>query len=158
MRTLVGIDPGSRITGYGVLRIEQDEVRHIDHGRIRAGSAERGARLIEIYHRITDVLAEHQPHAVAMEEVFMAKNPTSALVLGQARGVILGACIARQVEVHDYPSTQIKRMVTGDGHASKHKVQFMVRVALELTETPEEDAADALAAALCHHRSLGSQA
>ena len=152
--TLLGIDPGSRITGFGVLRVEESGVRHVDHGRIRANSGERGERLIEIYGRITEVLAEHRPHAVAMEEVFMAKNPTSALILGQARGVILGACIAHQVKVHDYPSTQIKRMVTGDGHASKHKVQFMVRVALELTETPEEDAADALAAALCHHRSL----
>ena len=153
--TLVGIDPGSRITGFGVLRIEDNEVHHVEHGRIRASASERGERLVHIYERITEVLAAHKPHAVAMEEVFMAKNPTSALVLGQARGVILGACIAQHVKVHDYPSTQIKRIVTGDGHASKHKVQFMVRVALQLTETPEEDAADALAAALCHHRSLG---
>lgn len=158
MQTFLGIDPGSRITGYGVLRIDNGEVRHVDHGRIRAKSGERGARLIEIYQRVSEVLAEHKPHAVAMEEVFMAKNPTSALILGQARGVILGACIERQVTVHDYPSTQIKRIVTGDGHASKHKVQFMVRAALQLSETPEEDAADALAAALCHHRSLGALA
>ena len=156
--TLLGIDPGSHITGYGVLRVDNGEVRHIGHGLIRAGKGERADRLIEIYQRVSQVLAEHKPQAVAMEEVFMAKNPASALILGQARGVILGACIAKHIEVHDYPSTQIKRIVTGDGHASKHKVQFMVRVALQLTETPKEDAADALAAAICHHRSAGAPA
>ena len=154
VQTILGIDPGSRITGFGVVGVENGKIWHIDHGRIRATGKERGERLVEIYQRLSDVLALHKPGAVAMEEVFMATNPSSALVLGQARGVILGACIGKGLRVHDYPSTQIKRMVTSDGHASKHKVQFMVRVILELTETPEEDAADALAAAICHHRSL----
>ncbi len=153
MQTILGIDPGSRITGYGVVGVENGKVRHIDHGRIRARAKERGERLVEIYQRLSEVLDTHSPAAVAMEEVFMATNPSSALVLGQARGVILGACIGKGLRVHDYPSTQIKRMVTSDGHASKHKVQFMVRVILELDQTPEEDAADALAAAICHHRS-----
>ena len=153
MQTILGIDPGSRITGFGVIGVDNREIRHIDHGRIRTTAKERGERLIEIYQRLSEVLDFHSPEAVAMEEVFMATNPSSALVLGQARGVILGACIGKGLRVHDYPSTQIKRMVTSDGHASKHKVQFMVRVILELDQTPEEDAADALAAAICHHRS-----
>lgn len=153
MQTILGIDPGSRITGFGVVGVENGALRHIDHGRIRATAKERGERLVEIYQRLCEVLEFHNPQAVAMEEVFMATNPSSALVLGQARGVILGACISKSIQVHDYPSTQIKRIVTSDGHASKHKVQFMVRVMLELDQTPDEDAADALAAAICHHLS-----
>lgn len=141
-----------------MVEVENGKIRHVDHGRIRTGAKERGERLVEIYQRLSDVMDIHKPAAVAIEEVFMATNASSALVLGQARGVILGACIGKSLKVHDYPSTQIKRMVTGDGHASKHKVQFMVRVLLELTETPEEDAADALAAAICHHLSLGADA
>lgn len=158
MQTILGIDPGSHVTGFGVVGVENGEIRHIDHGRIRARAKQRGERLIEIYQGVSDVLDLHNPTAVAVEEVFMATNPSSALVLGQARGVILGACIGKGFRVHDYPSTQIKRMVTSDGHASKHKVQFMVRVILELDQTPEEDAADALAAAICHHRNSGAEA
>ena len=149
----LGIDPGSRVTGFGVVSLEAGKIRHVEHGFIRPKAGDRGSRLIEIYHGLVEVLNRHHPESVAMEEVFMAKNVTTALVLGQARGVILGACISQGLRVHDYPSTNIKRIVTGDGHASKHKVQFMVRAVLELRETPQEDAADALAVAICHCRS-----
>ncbi len=152
--TILGIDPGSRTTGYGLISAASGVLRHLCHGQIRSSAADRRERLFEIYQRLAAELRQQRPDVVAMEEVFMARNPASALVLGQARGVILGACFGEGLVVHDYPSTQIKRMVTGDGHASKHKVQFMVRVMLELSETPAEDAADALAAAICHHLSL----
>ena len=153
MPIYVGIDPGSRITGFGVVAFETGQIRHVDHGCIGSKSGDLGMRLTEIHRDLSQVIARHKPDAVAMEKAFMAQNAHSALVLGQARGVILGACISQNVQVHDYPSTNIKRIVTGDGHASKHKVQFMVRAILELTETPQEDSADALAAAICHCRS-----
>lgn len=153
MAIYLGIDPGSRITGFGVVSFEADKIRHVDHGCIGSKSGDLGVRLIEIHHALSQVVARHKPDAAAMEKAFMARNAHSALVLGQARGVILGACISQNVQVHDYPSTNIKRIVTGDGHASKHKVQFMVRAILELDETPQEDSADALAAAICHCRS-----
>lgn len=150
MALILGIDPGSRVTGFGVVRAEGTQPVYVASGCIRAKGAEMPKRLGEIFQGIGEVIATYQPEVLAIERVFMHRNADSALKLGQARGAALVAAVSRGLSVHEYSPNEIKQAVTGRGHAAKHQIQHMVSVLLKLSATPPADAADALAAALCH--------
>lgn len=151
MRVL-GIDPGSNATGYGVVEHDAGRLAHVAHGTLEPGR--RGlplaARLSELHAQVAEILALHVPDAVAVEQVFVASSPRSALVLGQARGAVLCAIGAVGLGVCEYSASEVKRAVTGSGSADKRQVQRMVRRLLELEATPAPDAADALAVAIRH--------
>lgn len=147
---MLGIDPGSRITGYGVLAVDGATVTYVASGCVCSESAQFVARLGEIYAGVTEVIATHRPSAVAIEEVFLARNPSSALKLGQARGVAIAAAVAGGLPVYEYAARRVKQALVGTGRASKEQVQHMVKVLLGLPAAPAADAADALAIAICH--------
>jgi crossover junction endodeoxyribonuclease RuvC len=147
---VLGIDPGSRITGYGVIGSDGNRLRYLDAGTIRTLDGEPADRLRRIFEGIARVIGVHRPDEVAVEKVFMNNNAGSALKLGQARGVAIAAAGCADVAVFEYSATQIKQAIVGRGHADKRQVQHMVKVLLGLPEAPTEDAADALAAAICH--------
>ncbi len=147
---VLGIDPGSRITGYGLLEIDHKQMSYVASGCIRPEAVGLPERLAEIYHGVHEVIATHKPEIFVIEEVFIARNPSSALKLGQARGVAIAAGVAHGLPVHEYASRTVKLAVVGTGRASKQQVQHMVRVILQLPGTPAADAADALAIAICH--------
>ena len=150
---ILGIDPGSRVTGYGI--IESDGVRstYVSSGCIRASDSEFPARLKTIFDGVAAVVGEFTPDEIAIEQVFVSKSVQSALKLGQARGAALAAALARSLPVSEYAPNAIKRAVTGQGHADKVQVQHMVRVLMRLSQPLAADAADALAVALCHAHS-----
>jgi crossover junction endodeoxyribonuclease RuvC len=153
MRVL-GIDPGSVITGYGLVEDRGPELQVVAFGAIatRAG-APFPQRLLRIFRELRAVVADHRPDCAAVVAVFFAKNVQSALRLGQARGVALLAVAEAGIEVAEYAPREIKQAVTSYGHAGKGQVQEMVRILLGLPEAPEPpDAADALAIAICHHQ------
>ena len=152
MRVL-GVDPGSRTTGYGLIDRDGPRVSYVASGCIRTRAAYFHGRLAEIYRGIETVIDDYGPAEVAIEEVFVARNPNSALKLGQARGAAIAAAIARDMPVTGYAARRVKQAVVGTGRATKHQVQHMVRAALKLNESPAADAADALAVALCHAQS-----
>lgn len=147
---VMGIDPGSTITGYGVVEARGAELHHIDSGAIRVPRTDTCARLAFIAEKIRDAIRRNQPDSVAVEKVFIARNARSALTLGQARGAALVACGELCESVQEYSALEIKQAVVGRGRADKVQVQHMVRVLLALRETPQADTADALACAICH--------
>ena len=147
---ILGIDPGSRITGYGLVEATGADVRFLDCGLIQAGGDDFAARLKRIFDGIGKIVAEHAPTELAIEKVFVHRNATSALKLGQARGAALLAAATRELAVFEYSPNEIKQAVTGRGHAGKEQIQHMIRVLLQLKEAPAADAADALAVAVCH--------
>ncbi len=147
---ILGIDPGSRITGFGVIESDGKKTHHIASGCIRASGDEFTHRLKQIYDGIAEVVATHNPEHIAVEQVFVHKSVTSALKLGQARGAALAAALARSLPVHEYAPTAVKRAVTGQGHAEKIQVQHMVKLLTGLRGQLNADQADALAIALCH--------
>lgn len=154
MRVL-GIDPGSRHTGYGVVEAKGTRLRLVACGTVSPGEGlPLAARLAAIHAELTRVIRRTAPAAVSVEEVYHAVNARSALVLGQARGAALVAAAAASVEVHEYAASEIKRAVTGTGRAQKEQVARMVAMLLGAAEAPgDEHACDALAAAICHlHR------
>ena len=147
---ILGIDPGSRVTGYGVIDMVGVKPCYVASGCIRTAEGALEQRLAQIYAGLSEVVGLHRPSQVAIERVFMAKNPDSALKLGQARGVAL-VCIANHgLGLAEYAARQIKQAVTGQGGADKEQVQHMVQRLLKLPGLPQADAADALATALCH--------
>lgn len=151
---ILGVDPGSRITGYGVIEKEGHLLRFISCGVIKPDPKRSfPERLGEIHAGICEVIAEHRPATAAVEEVFLAANPQSALKLGHARGVILLAAVSGGLAIHEYAARLVKQTVTGSGRAAKAQMQQMVTILLKLSAQPSEDAADALAAAICcaHH-------
>jgi crossover junction endodeoxyribonuclease RuvC len=151
---ILGIDPGTRITGYGIIDVEGNRLRHVDNGIVKTSSSEPlPLRLKAIYDGLTMVLREFSPEAVAIEQVFLAKNPKAALTLGHARGTAVIASVNLNLEVHEYSALQVKSAVVGYGHAAKQQVQHMVKALLNLPEVAQEDAADALAVAICHANS-----
>jgi crossover junction endodeoxyribonuclease RuvC len=157
LNIILGIDPGSRITGYGVLRQVGTKFEYLGSGCIRVQGDELAPRLQQIYNGVTEIIRQFQPTMFAIEQVFMAKNPDSALKLGQARGAAIVAATNNQLPVSEYSARQIKQAVVGKGSAEKAQVQHMVTYLLKLPATPQADAADALAVALCHghtHQSL----
>ncbi|MFT5259338.1 MAG: crossover junction endodeoxyribonuclease RuvC [Saprospiraceae bacterium] len=149
MRVL-GIDPGSRITGLGVVELKGRELIGIQSQAVRLGSGELSLRLGDIYQAVTNMILETKPDVVAVEQVFMATNAKAALILGHARGSAVCAAVNAGVPVVEYSAKQIKQAVVGTGGADKAQVQHMVRILLRLTKTPQSDAADALACAICH--------
>lgn len=151
---ILGIDPGSIFTGWGVVELEGSKMRHGAHGVIATSTAlGQAERLKQIYRGIQEVIQKHRPVAMSLEKVFFSRNVQSALKLGQARGVALLAAAESQIVVSEYSATEIKAAVVGYGHATKEQIQRMVSALLCLRSPLRADAADGLAAAICHiHR------
>mgnify|MGYP001822023252 FL=1 len=155
---ILGIDPGTRITGYGIIDVEGNRLRHVDNGIIKTRSSDPlPLRLKIIYDGLSTILKEFSPQAVAVEQVFLAKNPRAALTLGHARGTAVLSAVNLGLEVHEYSALQVKSAVVGYGHAAKQQVQPMVKALSNLPEVAQEDAADALAVAICHANSRTMQ-
>jgi crossover junction endodeoxyribonuclease RuvC len=151
---ILGIDPGSVITGYGLIRKEGNRLIHLDNGALRTDSADNfPGRLGHIFSMVTGIIDEHVPDAVAVENIFFANNVQSALKLGQARGAAIVACVTRGLPVYEYTALQVKQAVVGHGKAAKEQVQQMVKSLLNLPEAAQADASDALAVAICHAHS-----
>jgi crossover junction endodeoxyribonuclease RuvC len=158
MRVL-GIDPGSRRTGWGVVQLEGTRLRPVGAGTIAIAEKLPLPRRLHLIHQgLQQVIAEHQPEAVAVEEIFFAKYANAALKLGHARGVALLVAAESELEVHEYPPAVVKRTVVGRGAADKTQVGRLVMALLGLKESPEEDAADALAVAITHIQASRSKA
>ncbi len=156
---ILGIDPGSRITGYGVIEAENTHLQFIACGVIKTTSTYPFAhRLNEIFDGINEVIQVHRPEIAAVEDVFMATNPRAALKLGQARGAAIVAAMQNKLTVRDYSPKLVKQAVVGYGQAEKTQIQNMVRLLLKLSATPSSDAADALAVAICHANSMKMEA
>jgi crossover junction endodeoxyribonuclease RuvC len=148
---ILGIDPGSSVTGYGVVERRAGGLVHVAHGTLRPPRhVPLAFRLDYLGRAVAEVIERHAPDCVVVEQVFVAVSPRSALVLGQARGAILAAVAAGGLPVSEYAPARIKRSVTGNGRASKQQVKLMVRRLLALDRLPASDAADALAAAISH--------
>ena len=149
MRVL-GIDPGSRNTGLGVVDTVNDGLRPVAYQCIRMGNEPLPGRLGRIYLGVQDMITQYEPDQVAIEQVFVANNAKSALILGQARGSAVCSAVNAGRAIFEYSALQIKRALVGSGNAKKEQVQYMVRVLLGLTRMPGADEADALACAICH--------
>jgi crossover junction endodeoxyribonuclease RuvC len=154
---ILGIDPGSRVTGYGIVDSQGTHVRLVDCGAISA-NGDHGDRLRRIFEEVGRIVVRHAPDEVAIERVFVHRNADSALKLGQARAAALCATFASALPVHEYAARHIKKAVVGRGAADKSQVQHMVRMLLAMSEMPVPDAADALAAAICHAHERGARA
>lgn len=153
---ILGIDPGSRITGYGVIRKEGNRLIHIDNGAIFTDSAtDFPGRLKHIFEGLAEIIKKFSPDAIAIEDMFFANNVQSALKLGQARGAAIVAGVSASLPVSEYTALQVKQSVVGHGKAAKEQVQHMVKVLLGLPEIAQADASDALAVAICHANSHG---
>ncbi|MEM9100732.1 MAG: crossover junction endodeoxyribonuclease RuvC [Pseudomonadota bacterium] len=150
MSIILGIDPGSRITGYGVVKRINNRYQFLSCGCIRVEKGDLSHKLHEIFSGLSGILKQYKPDEAAIEKVFMAKNADSALKLGQARGAAITAVAAHGLTVGEYSARQIKQAVVGTGAAEKHQIQHMVKLLLNLNRQPPVDAADALAVAICH--------
>lgn len=151
MAVILGIDPGSRITGFGVIKEHNRKIEYVDSGCIRTSPEhELSDKLLQIYNGICQLMDCYCPSEVAIEQVFMHQNPSSALKLGHARGVAMVAAASHRVKVSEYSPREIKQTVVGYGGAEKTQVSHMVVQLLSLTSSPQADAADALAIAICH--------
>jgi crossover junction endodeoxyribonuclease RuvC len=156
VRRILGIDPGLRVTGFGLLIQQGNKLIYVTSGCIRASGDSLPVRLGIIARDIAHVIAEERPDEVAVEKVFVNVNPNSTLLLGQARGAAIAAAVLAGLPVHEYTAGQVKQAVVGRGRALKPQVQEMVRRLLDLPGAPSPDAADALACAICHaHGSTG---
>lgn len=153
MRRILGIDPGSRITGYGVIESDGSRSVHIASGCIRLEQTELPERLGEIYRAVSQVIADYAPTEMAVEEVFVSKNPSSALKLGHARGAAVCAGVMAGLPIAEYTPRRIKQTVVGTGAADKEQVQHMIKLILQLEGKLAADQADALAVAISHAHS-----
>ncbi|MEQ8952963.1 MAG: crossover junction endodeoxyribonuclease RuvC [Gammaproteobacteria bacterium] len=156
MSIVLGIDPGSRRTGYGLIRVAGNKLSYVDAGCITTGSGEQAERLHIIFTELCAVIASHQPQQAAIEDVFVGRNVSSALKLGQARGSAMVACLSHELPLSEYSARQVKKAVVGAGAADKQQVQHMVKAILGVDATLVEDAADALAVAICHANTQAS--
>ena len=147
---ILGIDPGLRITGFGVIEKSGNKLRYVTSGCVKSGAGELTFRLKTLLEGLAEVIAANRPHEVAIEKVFLNVNPRSTLALGQARGTAICAAVIAGLPVAEYTALQVKQSVVGKGHAQKEQVQHMVRRLLALPGNPSPDAADALACAICH--------
>jgi len=148
---IIGIDPGSRITGYGIIDKNGPRLGYVTCGTIRTlQEKDFSRRLLVIFDGLAEVMARYQPEVAAVEDLFVAHNPRSALKLGQARGSAVVAAMKQGLLVYDYTPRMVKQAVAGYGQASKEQVQHMVQALLELSGAPSQDASDALAVAICH--------
>lgn len=155
---ILGIDPGLATTGYGIVAVEKGKTKPVTFGAILTkADSPTTDRLLYLYERLSELAIKHQPEVAAVEQLFFNRNVSSALAVGQARGVAL-LCLAQHgIGVHEYTPLQVKLNLTGHGRAEKMQVGYMVRALLNLTEVPRpDDVADALAVALCHASHAGS--
>ncbi len=151
MERILGIDPGSRVTGYGIVDSDRGRAFFVACGVIKTNPERSFShRINEIFDGINQVIQVHNPSVAAVEDVFVAQNPRSALKLGQARGAAVVAAMQNGLRVCDYSPKMVKQSVVGYGQAAKAQVQHMMKVLLNLPDEPSSDAADALAVALCH--------
>ena len=159
MTIILGIDPGSIRTGYGIIKSDSNNLSHIAHGTIITKGKTVAERLHDIHSTLCKIIAEHTPNEAAIEEVFMQINVQSALKLGQARGAALVALAQYALPIAEYSPREIKKTASGYGAATKEQMQFMVKMQLQLAVNPQADAADALAIAICHsqHRAFLSR-
>ena len=154
---ILGIDPGLRVTGFGLIQMQGGKPHYVASGCIRSGEGELPQRLAVLAEGIREVVVHYQPDIAAVEQVFVNVNPQSTLLLGQARGAVVVTLVQQGLQVFEYTALQVKQAVVGNGHADKIQVQDMVKRLLHLPANPQADAADALACAICHaHHSSGS--
>ena len=150
---ILGIDPGLRVTGFGVIEQQNKQIKYVTSGRIKTSGSDLSERLKEIVVGVGEVIAQYGPDVAAIEKVFVNVNPQSTLLLGQARGAAIAAVVMKNVTVAEFTALQVKQSVVGNGHADKSQVQEMVRRLLNLPAVPSTDAADALACAICYAHS-----
>ncbi len=149
---ILGIDPGTAVTGYGIIRCWRGEVKLIDHGSIKTSTNDDAIKRLDlIYQQMLALLRQHKPHVLAIESLFFNLNAKSALAVGQAMGVIKLAAARKKIKVFEYPPLRIKMELTGNGRAKKRQIQSKVRQTLKVRRLPRPThAADALAVAICH--------
>ncbi len=150
MVRILGIDPGLRVTGFGVIDAAGGRLAYVTSGCVRSGEGTLPERLRVLLDGLAEVIAAQRPQQVVVEQVFVNVNPKSTLLLGQARGAAISAAVIAGLPVAEYTALQVKKAVVGKGHAGKEQVQNMVRRLLALPGDPSPDAADALACAICH--------
>lgn len=147
---ILGIDPGSQKTGYGIIRAEHGAVSYVESGLIRLGRGPIAGRIATLITGMEQLLCAHQPQLLAMEDIFLARNVRTALRLGQVQGALMGMALRYNgMSIEEYAPRLVKKTITGSGGADKQQVSFMVQRLLSLQDSPAEDAADALAVALC---------
>jgi crossover junction endodeoxyribonuclease RuvC len=155
---ILGIDPGSHITGYGIIEKEGNYLRHVIHGEIKAKKDSLlSTMLISIYQQLSAVIEQNSPQAIALENIFYGKNVRSLIKQAQVRGVVIFAGADKGMPVFEYSPLEVKKAVVGYGRAEKRQVQIMVKAILKLPALPPADAADALATAICHANFLKEQ-
>jgi len=158
MALILGIDPGSQTTGYGVISATANRLQYVTSGCIRLRDSDHGQRLKQLFRELSALIVEFQPVECAIEEVFVGKNVASALKLGQARGCAMVACLHQDMSVHEYSARKVKQALTGSGAADKTQVQHMVKILLGVSGVLQQDAGDALAIAICHANTRDSLA
>lgn len=157
-KIIIGIDPGSRVTGFGVLRVQGDQLSHVSHGVIQLSVDKSfSERLFELGESLRELFGKYQPHEIAIEKIFLGKNADSAFKLGHARGVAMYEGRIARAEVYEYATRLVKKGVTGSGAASKEDVQFVLQRLLNLKTIARLDASDALALAAFHAQSIQNQ-
>lgn len=149
-RIILGIDPGLRRTGFGLIEERGARLGYVASGTIRTPDADLATRLGVICQGLAEIINQYHPFESAIEKVFVNVNPASTLLLGQARGAAIAALVTAGLRVHEYTALQLKRAVVGHGHAAKAQIAHMVQQLLALPGAPSADAADALACAICH--------
>ena len=156
MTVILGIDPGSRVTGFGLIISHGNKLEYVNSGCIKTQTKLLPERLKIIFDQLCGVIKCHQPEQAAIEEVFMGKNASSALKLGQARGAAMVACLSFDLSLSEYSARKVKQAVVGAGAADKAQVNHMVKALLKIKDNLAEDAADALAVAICHANTQAS--
>jgi len=153
---ILGIDPGTATTGFGLIEVLQDKITHLEHGAIKTKAKTKAPlRLLEIFKQLQKLIKQHKPDVAAVEKLFFGVNTKTAFSVGEARGVILLACAEQKLEIGEYTPLEVKMALTGYGRADKQQIQQMVKSLLGLKEIPKpDDAADALAIAICHAHSF----
>ena len=155
---ILGIDPGSHVTGYGIIEKKGNYLRHVLHGEIKAKKeSPLSIMLISIYQQLSAVIEQNAPQAIALENIFYGKNVRSLIKQAQVRGVVIFAGADKGIPVFEYSPLEVKKAVVGYGRAEKRQVQIMVKAILKLPALPPADAADALACAICHANFLKEQ-
>lgn len=149
---ILGIDPGTATTGYGIIEVKNGSIKPVDYGCIKTSAKMEKARRLEvIYSSLTEIINKFSPHIIAVERIFFSKNVKTALSVGEARGVVLLAASQNKLKIYEYTPLQVKMVLSGYGRADKSQIKEMVKIHLDLDEAPRsDDAADALAIALCH--------
>jgi len=155
---LLGVDPGLRFTGWGVVDIDGNRLRHVANGVVKSGKGELAQRLVRLHQGLVEVVSTHRPDSAAVEETFVNKDGQSTLKLGQARGIALLVPALAGIPVAEYAANSVKKSVVGYGHADKDQIGHMIGVLLPGALVESADAADALAVAICHAHHMSAQA